>query len=109
LTAFINIVGFFLLLAGIIEFVFVQQLFNSESPLPWSLLGLKLIISTVAATGAAWILTMSRINVHIALLFLGVLFAIIGLIFVQIYRITRHVEYTREEVRQQKFGTKDVK
>jgi hypothetical protein len=93
--AFINIVGFFLLLAGIVEFVFVQQIVSTESPLPWSLVGLKMVISTVAATGGAWILTMSGVDVHIALLFLGVLFAIIGLIFVQIYRITRRGEYVQ--------------
>lgn len=88
LTAFISVVGFFLLTSGIIEFVFAQQILSYEEPIPWKLVGLKLVISTISATGSVWIMTMADVNANVALLFLGVFFILIGLGFFLIYRIT---------------------
>lgn len=92
LSGFINVLGFFLILIGIVEFIFAQQILVSEIPTPWGLIGLKLVISTITATGAAWILTMAGANANIALLFMGVLFALVGLAFVQVGRIAKQVE-----------------
>ena len=92
LSGFINVLGFFLILLGIIEFVFAQQILVYATPTPWRLVGLKLVISAITATGAAWILTMAGISANIALLFMGVLFVLIGLAFVQVSRIARQLE-----------------
>src|SRR5688572_30769368 len=40
LVSFIMVLGFFLLVLGIIDFVFAQQIFNYQTPVPWSLLGI---------------------------------------------------------------------
>ena len=91
LLAFVNVVGFFLLILGIGEFVFAQQIFN-YAPFPWKLLGLKITIGAITATGAAWILTMSRIHVNVALLFLGVLISLIGLSFMHVSRVEKKAD-----------------
>ncbi|HEX6223276.1 MAG TPA: hypothetical protein VFZ52_02635 [Chryseolinea sp.] len=91
LVAFITVMGFFLLVLGIIEFVFAQQIFNYYTPEPWSLLGVKLLIATVTATGAAWILTMVRIDPHLSLLFLGVLVVVVGIAFMRLGVVTKHI------------------
>ena len=91
LVAFVIVLGFFLLVLGIVEFDFAQQIFNYQ-PVSWSLLGVKLVIATVTATGAAWILTMVRIDANISLLFLGILFFVVGLAFIQLSRITKTFE-----------------
>jgi len=88
LLAFVNVVGFFLLILGIGEFVFAQQIFN-YAPFPWKLLGLKITIGAITATGAAWILTMSRIHVNVALLFLGLLISLVGLNFMNVSRVAK--------------------
>ena len=90
LVALINVVGFFLLLLGFIEFVFALQILNYETPIPWKIVGLKLALSAITATGAAWILTMAGLDGYMALLFLGLLFVIVGLSFIQISRLTRN-------------------
>lgn len=87
LPHFISILGFFLILLGILEFVFAQQLLVYEEPLPWAVVGIKLFVSTVSAVGGAWILTMADRNVNVAILFLGVLFVFVGLAFVQLGRM----------------------
>lgn len=86
LMAFVNVLGFFLLILGIIEFVFVLQIFNYVSPIPWVVVAIKLALSTIGAVGAAWILTMAQIDVYTALLFLGVQFVLIGLSLILISR-----------------------
>ena len=91
LVGFIMVLGFFLLVLGIIEFDFAQQIFNYE-PVSWSLLGVKLAIAIVTATGAAWILTMVSIDANISLLSLGVLFFVVGLAFIQLSRLTKTFE-----------------
>lgn len=35
LMAFVNVLGFFLLLLGMIEFVFAMQILHYEAPIPW--------------------------------------------------------------------------
>jgi hypothetical protein len=84
LTGFINVLGFYLILLGIIEFVFAQQILVYQKPIPWGLVGLKLVISTISATGATWILTMAGVSANVALLFMGVLFALLGLAFMKV-------------------------
>jgi hypothetical protein len=83
-TGFINVLGFFLILLGIIEFVFARQILVYQTPTPWGLVGLKLVISTITATGATWILTMAGLSENMALLFMGVLFTIVGLAFMKV-------------------------
>ena len=95
-TAFISVVGFFLILLGIVEFVFAQQIFVYQEPIPWAIAGVKLLISVVSATGGAWILTMADKNMNVALLFLGVLFVIIGFAFTQLSRMTKGNELAIE-------------
>lgn len=87
LTEFINVLGFYLILLGIIEFVFAQQILVYQTPIPWELVGLKLVISTISATGATWILTMAGVSANVALLFMGVLFALLGLAFIKISQV----------------------
>jgi hypothetical protein len=94
LTAFISVLGFFLLLFGFTEFVFALQILNSHTPIPWRVVGLKLTLSATTAIGAASILTIAGINVYFALLFLGVLFALVGLTFIQMSRITTDADPT---------------
>lgn len=84
--------GFFLILLGIIEFVFAQQILVYETPIPWGLVGLKLIISTITATGATWILTMAGVSANVALLLMGVLFALVGLAFIKVSRMATQTE-----------------
>ena len=91
LLAFVNVVGFFLLIMGILEFVFAQQIVNYETPFPWNRLALKITISAITATGAAWILTMSRIDANVALLFLGILISLVGLSFMHLSRLRRRL------------------
>ena len=92
LLAFVNVVGFFLLILGILEFVFAQQIFNYETPFPWNRLALKITISAITATGAAWILTMSRIDANVALLFLGILISLVGLSFMHLSRVEKKAD-----------------
>ena len=89
LVTFIIVLGFFLLVLGIIEFVFAQQILTYEEPVPWALLGVKLAMGAVTATGAAWILTMAEINANAALLFSGVLLVVVGLGFIQVSRLAK--------------------
>lgn len=89
LMAFINILGFFVMTLGIIEFVFAQQILTIENPIPWKVLAIKLALSIITATGAVWVLTMAEINVHTALLFMGVLLALVGLTFTQLSRLSK--------------------
>jgi hypothetical protein len=88
-VAFINVLGLFLLILGIIEFVFALQILNYETPIPWKIFGLKISISALTAIGAGWILTMAGMSLYTALLFLGVLLALAGLNFIQISRLTK--------------------
>lgn len=88
-TGFINVLGFFLILLGIMEFVFAQQILAYQTPIPWGLVGLKLVISTITATGATWILTMAGLSPNVALLFMGVLFALVGLAFMKESQMAR--------------------
>lgn len=89
LGEFINVVGFFLLALGIIEFVFVMQIISFETPLPWKRLALKLVITIVTTVGAAWTLTMAGIDVNVALFFSGGFLVLVGLSFIQLSRMKR--------------------
>lgn len=89
LGAFIDVIGFFLLVLGIIEFVFVLQILSYETPTRWKVLALKLGIAGIAAIGAAWILTMAEIDVNPALLFSGALLVLVGLGFIQLSRMRK--------------------
>src|SRR5690606_8479636 len=89
LGAFIDVIGFFLLVLGIIEFVFVLQILSDETPTRWKVLALKLGIAGIAAIGATWILTMAEINVNPALLFSGALLVLVGLGFIQLSRMRK--------------------
>jgi len=100
LLAFVNVVGLFLLVLGIGEFVFVQQIFSKESPFPWKILALKITLSAITATGAAWILTMSRIDVNVALFFVGVLTSLVGLNFMHVGRLTKLMDPSRNNISQ---------
>ena len=84
LMALINVFGFFLLLLGMIEFVFAMQTLHFETPTPWSMVGLKLTLSATTAIGAAVILTIAGFNIYGALLLLGLLFVVAGLTFIRI-------------------------
>ena len=88
LTALINVLGFFLLIIGFIEFVFALQILNYHTPIPWKVVGLKLTLSATSAIGAASILTIAGFDGYMALLVLGLLFVTIGLTFIQISRVT---------------------
>lgn len=86
--ALINVLGFFLLILGMVEFVFVLQILNYESNIPWKVVGLKLTLSATTAIGAASILTMAGFNGYMALLFMGLLFVTVGLTLIQVSRLT---------------------
>ena len=88
LLAFVSVLGFFVLLLGILEFVFAQQILTTEKIIPWKLVGIKLVISTMAATGSVWVMTMVNFDAGVALLFLGLLFILVGLGFVYLSRIS---------------------
>lgn len=92
LIAFINVLGFFLLVLGMIEFVFALQILNYELPIPWNVVGLKLTLSAMTAIGGTWILTMAGFNIYIALLFFGILFVLVGLSFIQLSRLTKDTD-----------------
>ena len=90
--AFINVLGFFLLILGIVEFVFVLQILSYETIIPWKILGLKLSLAALTATGATWIMTTAGYNVYSALLFLGVLFILAGSSFIKVGRLSKDAE-----------------
>lgn len=87
--ALVNVLGFFLLLLGMIEFVFALQILNYETNIPWKIVGLKLTLSATTAIGAASILTMAGFDAYMALLFLGLLFVTVGLTLIQVSRLTK--------------------
>lgn len=87
--ALINILGFSLLLMGFIEFVFALQILNYATPIPWKVVGLKLVLSAITAIGAASILTIAGFDGYMALLVLGLLFVAVGLTFIEISRLTK--------------------
>ena len=89
-AALVNVLGFFLLLLGIVGFVRALQVLNYQSPIPWKVVGLKLALSATTAIGAAYILTMAGFAGYMALLFMGLLFVTIGLTFIQMGRLTRN-------------------
>jgi hypothetical protein len=89
LMGLINVLGFFLLLLGMIEFVFALQILNYQTHIPWKIVGLKLTLSATAGIGAASILTMAGFDGYMALLFLGLLFITVSLTFIQISRLTK--------------------
>lgn len=70
------------------EFVFAQQILTTEKIKPWKFVGIKLVISTIAATGSVWVMTMVNFRAGVALLFLGLLFILVGLGFVSLSRIS---------------------
>ena len=83
-VAFIYVMGFFLLILGVVEFVFTIQILTYETPVPWKLVGLKLTIASMTAVGATWIMTMAGGSVHTALFFLGMLFMLVGVSFMRV-------------------------
>lgn len=92
LIALVNVLGFFLLLLGFVEFVFALQILNYETPIPWKVVGLKLTLSATTAIGAASMLTMAGFNGYMALLVLGLLFVTVGLTFIQISRVSKNTD-----------------
>lgn len=90
--ALINVLGFFLLILGMVEFVFVLQILNYESNIPWKIVGLKLTLSATTSIGAASILTIAGFDGYMALLFMGLLFVTVGLTFIQVSRLTRDTD-----------------
>lgn len=84
IMGFIYVMGFFLLVLGVAEFVFALQILNYETPIPWELLGLKLTMAAVTAVGAAWIMTVAATHIHSAIFFLGLLVILVGLGFIRI-------------------------
>jgi hypothetical protein len=90
--AFIYVLGFFLLILGVIEFVFVLQILSYETNIPWKILGLKLSLAALTATGATWIMTTAEYNVYSALLFLGVLFILAGFSNIKVGRLDKDAE-----------------
>jgi len=86
--ALINVLGFFLLILGMVEFVFVLQILNYESNIPWKIVGLKLTLSATTSIGAASILTIAGFDGYMALLFMGLLFVTVGLTLIQVSRLT---------------------
>ena len=90
--ALINVLGFFLLILGMVEFVFVLQILNYESKIPWKIVGLKLTLSATTSIGAASILTIAGFDGYMALLFMGLLFVTVGLTFIQVSRLTRDTD-----------------
>ena len=82
LFAFINVLGFFLLILGVIEFVFALQILSYETPMPWKLFGIRITVSALTSTGAGWILTTAGFNVYRAVLFLGLLLVLAGISFI---------------------------
>jgi hypothetical protein len=86
------VLGLFLLILGMIEFVFALQILTVETIIPWKLVGLKLTLSATTAIGAAWILTMAGFNGFMALLFLGLLFVTVGLTVIQISRLASNTD-----------------
>lgn len=73
------VLGFFMIVLGIVEFIFVLQILNYHSPIPWNVVGIKLMVSATSAVGAAWILTMAGFDMYTALLFIGILFITVGM------------------------------
>jgi hypothetical protein len=96
LMVFINVIGLFLLIWGFVEFVFVLQILNHESPIPWKLVGVKLAISAITATGGAWIFAMAGFGGHMALFIFGLLFITLALSFIQIGRFTERTSPGRK-------------
>ncbi len=92
--ALINVLGFSLLLLGVIEFVFALQILNYEARIPWKVVGLKLTVSAVTAVGAASMLTIAGFDGYMALLFLGLLYVTVGLTFIAISRATKGQDFT---------------
>lgn len=95
LVAFINILGFFLLILGVVGFVFAWQILNYETPIPWKIFGVRLSLSALTATGAAWIVTTAGFDIYTALLALGILFVLTGLGFIHISRLTKGAHYRK--------------
>jgi len=78
---------------GIEQFITLRgisrQILNYETPIPWKIFGVRLSISALTATGAAWIVTMAGFRVYAALLAIGILFVLTGLGFIYISRLTK--------------------
>ena len=85
LTA-ITILGFFLFILAFVEFGVALQILNNQRQIPWKVVGLKLTLSATAAIGGASLLKTAGLNVFFGLLFLGVLFILVGLAFIQMAR-----------------------
>lgn len=85
LTA-ITILGFFLFILAFVEFGVALQILNNQRQIPWKVVGLKLTLTATAAIGGASLLKTAGLNVFFGLLFLGVLFILVGLAFIQMAR-----------------------
>ena len=90
--ALINVLGFFLLILGMVEFVFVLQILNYESNILWKIVGLKLTLSATTSIGAASVLTIAGFDGYMALLFMGLLFVTVGLTLIQVSRLTKDAD-----------------
>ena len=86
----VTIFGFFLLILGFIEFGVALQILNNQRLIPWKIVGLKLALSATASIGGASVLKTAGLNVFFGLLFLGVLFIIVGLAFIKMARSIRN-------------------
>ncbi len=88
--AVVTMLGFFLLVLAFIEFGVALQILNNHRQIPWKIIGLKVALSATAAIGGASILKTAGLNVYFGLLFLGALFILVGLAFIQMARAAKN-------------------
>ena len=88
----VTTLGFFLLILGFIEFGVALQILNNQRLIPWKVVGLKLALSATAAIGGASVLKTAGLDVFFGLFFLGVLFIIVGLAFIQMARSVKSTD-----------------
>ena len=91
-TTIVTLFGFFLLVLAFIEFGVALQILNTQSLIPWKIVGLKLTLSATAAIGSTSILTTAGLNVYFGLLFLGALFILVGLAFIRMARTVKNTD-----------------
>lgn len=82
------LLGFFLFLLGMVEFVFALQVLDNQPPIPWGTVGRKIALSATTAIGSAWLLALAGLNMYTVLLFIGVLYITVGLTVIRsaVYR-----------------------
>jgi uncharacterized membrane protein HdeD (DUF308 family) len=87
LSSFLQVTSYFLLLFGLVEFIFTFQVLNSRNRFGWNIMLYKLIAGAIAIIGSLLVLTTSLIDGNIALLFSGIIISLIGLSFVLVSKL----------------------